>query len=258
MFREEFDRQAGTAKTKIEMLSKNPIGYFALAVFAGIYIGFGVILAFTIGGLLGGAAWTKIAMGLAFGIALSLVVIAGAELFTGNNLVMAAGMLKKEVSISAAVKLWAVCYLGNWLGALIISVMYHFTDLASEPVAEFMASSAAAKMSVSFVPLLLRAILCNILVCLAVWCAGKCRSESAKLIMIFWCLFAFITSGFEHSIANMTLLTIGLLEPAGQAVSIGGYFYNLAVVTVGNMIGGIVFVALPYFAASRRSGSEKR
>ena len=113
-------------------------------------------------------------------------------------------------------------------------------------------------MSVSFVPLLLRAILCNILVCLAVWCAGKCRSESAKLIMIFWCLFAFITSGFEHSIANMTLLTIGLLEPAGQAVSIGGYFYNLAVVTVGNMIGGIVFVALPYFAASRRSGSEKR
>lgn len=78
------------------------------------------------------------------------------------------------------------------------------------------------------------------------------------MIMIFWCLFAFITSGFEHSIANMTLLTIGLLEPAGQAVSIGGYFYNLAVVTVGNMIGGIVFVALPYFAASRRSGSEKR
>lgn len=126
MFREEFDRQAGTAKTKIEMLSKNPIGYFALAVLAGIYIGFGVILAFTIGGLLGGAAWTKIAMGLAFGIALSLVVIAGAELFTGNNLVMAAGMLKKEVSISAAVKLWAVCYLGDWLGALIISVMYHF------------------------------------------------------------------------------------------------------------------------------------
>ena len=70
--------------------------------------------------------------------------------------------------------------------------------------------------------------------------------------MIFWCLFAFITTGFEHSIANMTLMTVALLNPAEQAVSIGGYFYNLLFVTIGNIIGGAVFVALPYYAASRK------
>ncbi len=252
MFQEEFNRQVNAARTKLNMLSKNPAGYFVLSMLAGIYIGFGTILIFTIGGLLGGEPWTRVVMGAAFGVALSLVVIAGAELFTGNNLVMGAGLMKKEVTIGEAVKLWVVCYLGNWAGALLLSVLYHFSDLATEPVAAFMASSAAAKMGAAFVPLLIRAILCNMLVCLAVWCGAKCQSESGKLIMIFWCLFAFITSGYEHSIANMTLLTIGLLEPAGQAVSIGGYFYNLAVVTVGNMIGGIGCVALPYFIASRQ------
>ena len=94
------------------------------------------------------------------------------------------------------------------------------------------------------------------LVCLAVWCGFRCKSESAKLIMVFWCLLAFITTGFEHSIANMTLLTVSLLSPAADAaVSLGGEVYNLVFVTVGNMIGGIVFVALPYLgiAAKRKT-----
>ena len=90
------------------------------------------------------------------------------------------------------------------------------------------------------------------LVCLAVWCGFKCKSESGKLIMIFWCLFAFITTGFEHSIANMTLLTISLLAPMEAAVTIGGYAYNLIVVTLGNMVGGILFVAIPYYLISKK------
>lgn len=113
-------------------------------------------------------------------------------------------------------------------------------------VAEFMAKTAEAKMAAGFLPLLSRGILCNILVCVAVWCGFKCKSEAGKLIMIFWCLFVFITAGFEHSIANMTLLTVGLLEPSTYAVTIGGFVYNLLVVTLGNMIGGILFVAVPY------------
>ena len=113
-----------------------------------------------------------------------------------------------------------------------------------------MAGGALAKMSAGFVPLLMRGILCNMLVCLAVWCGTKCQSESGKLIMIFWCLFAFITTGFEHSVANMTLLSVAMLNPAGAAVTWSGYWFNLGVVTLGNMIGGIVLVAVPYFAAS--------
>lgn len=251
MFKEEYNSISNAAASKVALLKNNPLGYFVLAALAGMYVGFGVLLIYTIGGMMAGNPYAKIVMGLAFGIALSLVVIAGAELFTGNNLVMTAGVLKKKVTIGATLKLWLVCYLGNLAGSILIAVIYHLTELGTGNVGEFMASAAATKMSIPFVALLMRGILCNVLVCLAIWCGMKCKSESGKLIMIFWCLFAFITTGFEHSIANMTLFTVGLLNPFGQAVSIGGYIYNLAVVTLGNMIGGIVMVAVPYFLASR-------
>ena len=219
---------------------------------AGSFIGFGVLLTNSIGSQLQGAPYTKLVLGLSFGIALSLVVIAGAELFTGNNLVMAAGMLEKKVTLCQAVKLWIVCWLGNLCGSALLGVVYTLTGLGAGATGEFMAAAAMGKISAGFVPLLARGALCNMLVCLAVWCGFRAKSDAGKLIMVFWCLFAFITTGFEHSIANMTLFTEVLLNPSGQAVTAGGCLYNLAAVTIGNMIGGIVFVALPYFAASRQ------
>ena len=251
MFRTDLVKSANTAGSKIAMLKKDPLGYFILSMLAGAYIGIGVLLAFTIGGLLDGAPYAKVVMGLSFGVALSLVVMAGAELFTGNNSVLTMGILNKTVSLRDSICLWAVCWLGNLAGAVILAVIYHLTGLGTGAVGEFMAAAAYGKMSLGVIPLITRGILCNFLVCLAVWSAGRATSDAGKLIMIFWCLFAFITTGFEHSIANMTLMTVALLEPMGQAVSVGGYFYNLLFVTLGNMIGGIFFVALPYYLASR-------
>lgn len=118
--------------------------------------------------------------------------------------------------------------------------------------AKFLATGALAKMSAGALQLFVRGILCNILVCLAVWCGFRCKSDSGKLIMVFWCLFAFIVCGFEHSIANMTQLSVALLNPAGLPITLSGYFYNLIVVTLGNIVGGIVFVALPYFLATNK------
>lgn len=252
MFKPDFDKTANGSVSKINMLNKDPLGYFILSMMAGAFIGVGVLLAFTIGGQLDGAAYTKVVMGLSFGVALSLVVMAGAELFTGNNMVMTMGVLGKKIRMSDAVKLWVICWIGNLAGAIVLALIYHLTGLCTGPVATFMAAGAAAKMSAGIVPLIARGILCNFLVCLAVWSAGRATSDAGKLIMIFWCLFAFITTGFEHSIANMTLMTVALLNPAEQAVSIVGYFYNLLFVTIGNIIGGAVFVALPYYAASRK------
>lgn len=219
---------------------------------AGAYVGFGILLIFTIGGLLNGAPHTKIIMGVSFGIALSLVVIAGSELFTGNNFVMSLGLMNKTVKLEETIKLWVICWLGNWAGSALLALLFWGAGYATGDVGSFIANAAAAKMSVPVFPLLMRGILCNALVCLGVWCTMRCKSESGKLIMIFWCLFAFITSGFEHSVANMTLLTIGLLSPMGAAVSISGYFYNLLVVTLGNMLGGILLVALPYQIIAKR------
>ena len=255
MFNDEFNNVAGAAKAKSELLENNKVGYVISSLLAGIYVGFGVMLIFTIGGLLSSASSpaTKIIMGASFGVALSLVIMAGSELFTGNNFVMAVGALNKSVTWTQSIKVWIVSFIGNLLGSILAAYLFFLAGLSTGPVGEFIAKTSATKMSLPAAELFFRGVLCNILVCLAVWCSFKCKSESGKLIMIFWCLFVFITAGFEHSVANMTLLTIGLLSPGGAAVSIGGYFYNLLFVTLGNMVGGIVFLAIPYYLISRKS-----
>lgn len=252
MYTEDYSAAMNAAKAKVGLLHRNPLGFFLASMLAGAYIGFGVLLAFTVGGLLSGAPYTKVVMGLSFGVALSLVVIAGAELFTGNNFVLSAGALGGTVKWSETVKLWIVCWLGNLAGSAVLALFFWGSGLNAGGVAEFIANAAAGKMAVPLVPLFLRSVLCNVLVCLAVWCGFRCKSESGKLIMIFWCLFAFITTGFEHSVANMTLLTVSLLTPGTAAVSLGGWCYNLLVVTLGNMVGGIVCLAIPYFIISNK------
>ena len=252
MFGEEVAAIAAAAKGKLALLKNNPMAYFVASMLAGAYVGFGILLIFTAGGTLAPAPWAKIVMGVSFGIALSLVVIAGAELFTGNNLVMTIGTVQKTVTLGDSIRLWTVCLLGNWAGSVLLALLFWGSGLASGTTAELAAATSATKMAVPLVPLFLRAALCNVLVCLAVWCGFRCKSESGKLIMIFWCLYAFITCGFEHSIANMTLLTVGLLSPGAAAVSLTGYFYNIIVVTLGNMAGAICFLALPYCLIAKK------
>ncbi|WP_252225547.1 formate/nitrite transporter family protein [Clostridium sp. ZBS2] len=254
MFCEEFNSVVVAAKAKVNLLKNNKLGYFISSMLAGAYVGMGIILIFTIGGLLSsaGSPFTKVIMGASFGVALSLVVMAGSELFTGNNFVMTAGSLSGEVTWSDTLKVWGLCFLGNLVGSIITGAMFYLTGLATGPVGEFIASTSAVKMSVPFLPLLMRGVLCNILVCLAVWCSFRCKNEVAKLIMIFWCLFVFITAGFEHSVANMTLLTVGLLSPGAADVSVMGYLYNIIVVTLGNIIGGAIFLAVPYYLISKK------
>ena len=252
MFKEEFAAAAGGAAAKSRLLKDNPGGYFVLSMLAGMYVGFGVLLVFTLSGALQGAPYTKLVMGCCFGVALSLVIMAGAELFTGNNMVMAAGMLKKTVGFGESLRLWGVCWLGNLLGSALLALIFDATGLYSDATLGAMTAASAAKMTAGFVPLLARGILCNMLVCLAVWCGFRCKSESGKLIMVFWCILAFFSTGFEHSVANMTLLTLALINNGGnEAISMGGYCFNLLTVTLGNMIGGILLVAVPYYLAGK-------
>ena len=249
MFRDEFMNVCNGAKGKLNLLTSNPLGYFISAVVAGFFIAFGGFVTFTIGGNLtaAGETMTKAVMAFSFASALSLVVMAGAELFTGNNFVMAAASFAGEIKWMEAAKLWVICYIGNLAGSLLAAVMFHFTGIPNGVVGEFFANTAAAKMGGSASNLFIKAILCNMLVCLAVWCGTKMKSESGKLIMIFWCIYVFMICGFEHSVANMTVMAVGLLDPNGVAgISVGGYVHNLLWVTLGNMLGGIFFVAWPY------------
>ncbi|CCI85047.1 fnt family formate-nitrite transporter [Lactobacillus pasteurii DSM 23907 = CRBIP 24.76] len=253
MYKEAFDAASNAAVKKVGLLKKNPLGYLGLSILAGMYIGFGILLAFTIGSQIGASPFANLIKGAIFGVALSLVIIPGAELFTGNNLVMGAGLFNKKISLGQAGYLWLICWIGNLIGAALLAALFVGSGLDLPAVAAVFTKASAAKMSAPALQLVIRAILCNILVCLAVWSGFQTKNDAAKLIMVFWCLLAFFATGFEHSIANMTTLIIALMNPVAAAgsVSVGGLFYNLLWVTLGNMIGGIFFVAMPYFLGSR-------
>lgn len=246
MFREEFKGVISAGKGKVELLSKNRGGYLVYAMLAGLYVSFGIILAFTIGGILTSynSPSTKIIMGASFGVALSLVVFAGSELFTGNNFIMTLGVLKGKIRLKDCGKIFCMSYLGNFLGSILAALGFLGAGLITGGVSDFIIKTAETKIALAPLELFIRGFFCNILVCLAVWCTFRLKSESAKLIMIFWCLFAFVTSGFEHSIANMSLLTMGFFITKGTLISLTGVVYNLFFVTLGNLVGGILLAVL--------------
>ncbi len=249
MFKDTKDALSGAAVKKAGFINRSLGRYLVASSWAGTYVGLGIILIMVVGsfGATAGSPFTKLFMGLSFGIALSLVIMAGSELFTGNNLIMTVGALDKKVSWIDAIKVWIASYVGNFVGSFIIGGLFVMTSLSGTATGDFILKVAAGKMSGEFLPLLVKGILCNLLVCLAVLCAVRMKSESGKLIMIFWCLFAFITAGFEHSIANMTIFAMSLFMPHTESISVAGMFANLIPVTIGNFIGGAIMLGGTYF-----------
>ena len=250
MFKDEYQAVCSAGAGKSNLLKTNPLGYVVSSLVAGMFISFGFV-AFVLGSVISAgdaASWTKAVQAFAFSSALSLVVMAGAELFTGNNFVMASAALRKKVTWAETVKLWIVCWIGNWIGSLICVAAFKLTGIPTGDTGAYFATIAEGKVGLAPVNLLIRAILCNILVCLAVWCGTKMKTESGKLIMIFWCIFVFMVCGFEHSIANMSIEGVALFN---GDIAVGSYLYSVLMATVGNMIGGIVFVALPYHLISK-------
>ncbi|GIW13360.1 MAG: transporter [Tepidiforma sp.] len=243
------------AAAKAAYLREKPHGYLILSALAGVYVGFGIVLIFAIGAPLSaaGSPFLKFIMGASFGIALSLVIIAGSELFTGNTMVMTVGALRRTISPAALANSWVLSFGGNLAGSLALAwLVAQSGALGTAPQSDFIQKVAATKMTLSFEDAFFRGVLCNWLVCLAVWSAMRQQSEAGKLIMIFWCLFAFIGAGFEHSIANMTLLGIALFQPHADPVSWSGFVHNLVPVTLGNIVSGALFVAGAYLLANTR------
>ena len=252
MFVEEINKVTEIAEKKIQYMKRSPLGYVLLSALAGIYLGFGIVLIFSVGGPIanaGGGAYLKLIMGASFGVALSLVIFAGSELFTGNNMMFAVGRLRKKVGVRSIVILFALCFAGNFIGSAFLGWLVVNGGSLTEASQDLILKVSAMKMGLSAKEAFLRGILCNWLVCLAVWMANRTQSDSAKLILIFWCLFAFIASGFEHSIANQSLLSMAMFLPHGPEISLAGFFHNQLFVTAGNMVGGGIMVGMVYWFA---------
>jgi len=243
----------GVAKARMPLVQ-----LITLGVLAGAYIAFGGAL-FTLvmtGNELGFGPG-RLLGGLAFSLGLILVVIGGAELFTGNSLIVLA-WAERLVTSGELVRNWFWVYLANFCGALgTVALMYWSAtlELGGGQVAATAVAIAEAKVSLGFVEALTRGILCNVLVCLAVWLCLGARTVVSKIMAIVFPISAFVALGFEHSVANMYLIPIGWLAGA-ETVTVAGFLNNLLPVTLGNIIGGGFFVAAVYWLIYRRSDSN--
>ena len=239
------------AEKKIKLYKEEKGAYFVASVMAGIYVGLCMITILVMAGALDHFAGIKILQGVSFAAALSLVVFAGAELFTGNVFVMTAAVMQKSVKPLDAVKLCAYCYLGNLTGSVIIAALFLGTGYLQGPVLEAAHEAMYSKTDPFFSELFVRGILCNILVCAAVWCVYRMQSEGGKLVMIFWCIYIFVVNGFEHSIANMSLFAMEAMTGV-DSYTLGRILINLAATTAGNILGGLA-LSLAYWSIAKNT-----
>jgi formate transporter len=230
---------AGVSKAQLPVFQM-----FVLAVLAGAFIGFG------------GAAYTAVMSGvdatfgparllggLVFSLGLILVIVGGAELFTGNALMVMAAVDRK-ISTRQLLRSWAVVYLGNLTGAVGLALAFGFSGILQGPLEATAVSIAQAKSIYEPVEAFVRGALCNALVCLAIWLSFAARSVAGKVLAILWPISAFVLLGLEHSVANMYFFPQGWL--AGSDVSVERAVTNLFWVTLGNVAGGAGGVALAY------------
>jgi len=233
-----------------------------LGILAGAYIAFGAQLATVVGhdaSQFLGVGIAQMIIGGVFSVGLMLVVIAGAELFTGNNLIMLS-VLNKQATLGSLLRNWGIVYFANFIGSLLIVWLIHNSGLLNMNGGAVGAKAVAianAKVNLPFLQAFTRAILCNWLVCLAVWLAVAAKTVIGKIFACFFPIMAFVASGFEHSVANMYFIPIGMLNTAMAAPGLdvsnlnlnGLLVTNLVPVTLGNIVGGAFFVsALYYFA----------
>jgi formate/nitrite transporter len=238
---------AGIAKALLPALET-----VTLAVLAGAFIAFGGMLytlAITNSGL--GFGPERLLGGAAFSLGLILVVIAGAELFTGNNLIVMA-WADRRITSRALLRNWVLVYFGNLLGAVATALMVHGSGVlmaGDGAVGHTAEAIAMGKLNLPFHEAIIRGILCNVLVCLAVWMCFAAHSVTGKVLVIIFPISAFVALGFEHSVANMYLIPVGLLSSTTLAWdhALVGAISNLFAVTLGNIIGGSVLVALVYW-----------
>lgn len=240
---------AGVAKARLGLI---PLA--VLGLLAGAFIAFGALffLVVTTGA---GDAFGPVRLlgGAAFSLGLILVIVGGAELFTGNALIVMA-WAGSQVTTAELLRNWLVVYVTNFFGSLamvLLVVVAGTFDLADGEMGRNAAHIAEAKLSLSPAAAFARAVLCNALVCLAVWLTFAAQDAAGKILAILWPITAFVAIGFEHSVANMFLLPLGMA--AGADVSLAQIAGNLFIVTLGNIVGGAGGVAATYWACYLRT-----
>ena len=251
----------GVAKARLPLLSMLMLGVLAEA-----FIGLGALYFVLIKSDASlGFATSQVLGGFAFSLGLILVVVAGAELFTGNNL-LAMAWADGKITAFELMKNWAVVCCANFIGAVGLALLVFLSghpEMNNGAIADQYLKIAAAKCTMPFWTAFFKGVLCNVLVCMAVWMAFAGRSVIDKVVAIVFPISAFVAAGFEHSIANMYFIPLAMLLKAfghtglnTDAITWVGFFSNIVPVILGNLIGGSVIVALVYHVIYRRVPSR--
>ncbi|MGW4221875.1 formate/nitrite transporter family protein [Streptomyces bauhiniae] len=254
------DAQVATARSKAKLL-RSPGRYLVLSALAGAFIGMGVVLMVSVSGPLSAAhsPWVKLVQGLVFGVALTLVIFAGGELATSNMMTMVQGAVRRALTPLAALAVIVGSLVGNLVGSVALAGLVHDAGVLGvapapgtpAPGLASLTGMLTAKMAESGEALFFRGVLCNFLVCLTVWMGMRTRSDAAKIMLIFAGILAFVASGFEHVVANMTTFSLGLFEHV-PGVTVGAFAHNLLFVGLGNLVGGGLLVGAAYAFTGRR------
>ena len=227
-----------------------------LGIFAGIYIGFAGIASTTASATIENPSVARLLSACVFPAGMAMVLIAGSELFTGNNLIIIS-LLEKKIKLTEMLKNWFFVFAGNFIGASFVAVMVVYAGipgLYDGRLAEKMVAAALTRVNQTFPEAFARGVLCNILVCVAVWGAFAAKKVSGKLLMSFWPVMLFVLCGFEHSIADIYfgvsgLLTMSKYGVSGDALTLASFLLkNLLPVTLGNIAGGAGIVGCGYWA----------
>lgn len=260
-----------TIETGIKKSKNSIVNMLILGILAGAFIAFAAegsnMAAFNLFAKLETYGLGKVLAGAVFGTGLMLVLIAGGELFTGNTMILA-GVLDKKVSLKAMLKNWFFVYVGNFIGSIFIAYMMSYSGLFSSGDSMLGAVTikiAAYKVGLTFTQAFFLGIMCNWLVCLAVWMAYGAKDMTGKIFAIFFPIWLFITSGFEHSVANMYYIPAGIMAKGNKALTDAAaglgvtpeklshlnweafFTKNLFPVTLGNIVGGGIFVGVVYW-----------
>ncbi len=215
-----------------------------LGILAGSFIAFGAGGANMLSHSITNMGLAKLLAGLIFPTGLILVILAGAELFTGNCLMIMA-LAEKMITFKQLIKSWLVVYIGNFLGGLLIAYFIAKSGLLTGKLENYTINIALAKINLSFMQAFIRGLLCNWLVCLAVWVSFGADDFTGKIFAIFFPVCLFVISGFEHSIANMFYIPAAIF--ASNSITWPEMFNNLLPVTLGNITGGVFFVGIIYW-----------
>ena len=217
-----------------------------LGILAGMFIGFGCHV-FVLATASEVTAVSKLIGAALFPVGLMMVIFCGAELFTGNNL-MTLALIKKEITWQGMLKNWVLVYLGNLIGSVLLAFLLAKSGLYAGSAMERAMAVASSKAAMPFADAVIRGILCNILVVLACWFQAGSKEMSGKILAVWFPIMLFVFAGFEHSVANMTYIPLGMI--LGADVSIGSFLLgNLLPVTLGNLIGGALFIPVFYTLA---------